>query len=122
MSLFGSREPLPSNDYSWIGPGTDVTKADSGTLVAEEFTESTVPTGTPVFRDADGSVTPWAGQNPAGLRFVLHSQSVADDATAGLLYTGYVKVNNLPEDFTPVAGSAFVFDGALPAADQEGGE
>lgn len=122
MSLFGTRGSHSGNDYSWIGPGTDVTKADSGTLVADEFTENVVPSGTPVFRDADGSVHPWAGQNVGGLRFVVHAQSAADDATAALLYTGYVKVDNLPEDFTPVAGSAFVFDGALPAANQEGGE
>lgn len=118
MALFGTRETQGGGDYSWVGPGTDITKADSGTLDADAFTNKTVESGTPVYRDENGICVPWSDQNPAGLRFVIHDQSVADgDGTCALLWTGLVKVNNLPVDFTPVTGALFAYDGALPTVE-----
>lgn len=121
MSLFGTRETYGSGDYSWVGPGTDLTKAESGTLDADSFTNKTVLSGTPVYRDEDGICVPWDGQNPAGLRFVVHPQSVEDgDGTCAVLWFGNINVNNLPVEFTPVAGALFAFDGALPVVEEDG--
>lgn len=116
MSLYGVRNTYGGGNYSWAGPGTDFTKAESGTLVADEFDANIVPSGTPVFRDAEGYLHPWEGQNPAALRFNAHDQSVAEgDKPVVVLWQGNIKVHELPVDsFAPPAGSPFVFDGALP--------
>lgn len=119
MSLFGTRETYGGGDYSWVGPGTDLTKAETGTLDAAAFTNKTVESGTPVYRDENGICVPWSDQNPAGLRFVVHPQSVEDgDGTCALLWFGNIKVKNLPVEFDPVAGALFAFDGALPVIDE----
>lgn len=121
MAYFKIHGPeLGANDRTWLGSDHNIRATH--VLNAAAFDGDVVLSGTPVELDADLLAVPYAGGE---LRGFVYSDYPLDNGNypAAVVIHGDIKVNNLPVDFVPPAGTAFTFNAPVGAAGTgEGGE